>query len=427
MDKYCKLTRFYDEPKHKYNLITTVIFFSNTISYKVDKNKSSPYHIYFTGLNNNINDFYKYFDYNFYYRIYFDNSILKKIIDDDEANIYVDKFNQILEDLKKKPRIQLVHYDCPKFKIDKFHKGLFGTVMRFDPLFTKENTNLIFISDIEKFTIVDIKYLYEYLKLYNADSVWRNSMFGYEIDVDFRKTQSDWIFAGNFGTKIKLDPSILNQFFKDYENPKSKLYSYINNIIIYGRKDKGYGKEFGKIKYTDKYHRFVYGFDEALLNFYLKPKLNDTSVLLLTIPRLNSIFSIFYKTNNKLKNLTTEQNNNVNEFFNLIFEGKINFKLSARQNFFYISGLIIPLNFRTIQIVEKNLKKNIDTIIKNKKKYLIPEKVLLYIKVIKKMLNKIQFIKKYKYNIGFNQKEADNNKKIIEEYQIILDSESQDK
>lgn len=427
MDKYCKLTKFYKEPKHKYNLITTVIFFSNTISYKNDKNNSSPYHIYFSGLINNIEDFYRYFDYTFYYRIYFDNSILKKITDDDEANIYVDKFNQMLEDLKKKPRIQLVHYDCPKFKIDKFHKGLFGTVMRFDPLFTKENTNLIFISDIEKFTIVDIKYLYEYLKLYNTDSIWKNSVFGYEIDVDFRKTQSDWIFAGNFGTKLKFDPSILHLFFKDFENPKSKLYTYINNIINYGRKDTSHGKDFGKAKYSDKYHRFVYGFDEALLNFYLKPKVDNTSVLLLTIPRLNYIFSIFYRNNNKLRNLTPEQNNNVNQFFKLFFENHINENIPARQNFFKICHMIIPLNFKTIQLVEKTLKKNIDTILNNKEKYLIPEKVILYIKIIKKMYNKITFIKKYKYNEGFNQKDADKNKKIIEEYQKILDSESQDK
>ena len=67
-----KLTKFYEEPKQKYKLISVVLFRLET-SYK-DSNK------YYNGLNLLINNFQKYFP-NFYLRIYYDTSVINNFED----------------------------------------------------------------------------------------------------------------------------------------------------------------------------------------------------------------------------------------------------------------------------------------------------------------------------------------------------------
>ena len=141
-------------PKQKINVISTCIF----------------------KLNNGYKDFSNYIDgskrlkkfankIKWYLLIFIDNSIYndKEIFDKLKENTYDEKTIYI-------------KYDCPKFKRDEdFHKGLFGTLIRFFPIFDFPNNPFknVMITDIDYYNGYD-KIFYTYyilLKKYKLDSI----------------------------------------------------------------------------------------------------------------------------------------------------------------------------------------------------------------------------------------------------------------
>ena len=116
-------------------------------------------------------------------------------------------------------------YECPKFKKNnQYHKGMFGTILRFSPLFNEKNVKVVISSDTEKMAVFDIKVAYEYLTLNNADVAWRTGKRKYITQLDDRIVHDDWIFAGNFISKVKFNNTILDKFFKDLDEPRGNHY-----------------------------------------------------------------------------------------------------------------------------------------------------------------------------------------------------------
>ena len=118
MDKF-ELTRYYEEPKEKYNIISVSIF-QMSQGYKGIKK-------YTEGLDNLI-DKYDLFLPNFYLRIYYDETI-------DNVN-----WDYVLNKARKHKFCQLIKFSHPWFKSEKGHYGVFGTLARSIPIF-EENKN----------------------------------------------------------------------------------------------------------------------------------------------------------------------------------------------------------------------------------------------------------------------------------------------
>jgi uncharacterized protein YlaN (UPF0358 family) len=76
-------------------------------------------------------------------RIYYDSSITKKD----------DKWVPILDKAKSAPFVQLIHYDFPQFKKSHdsfYHEGVFGTIIRFFPIFNFSNiAEIVSVVDVD--------------------------------------------------------------------------------------------------------------------------------------------------------------------------------------------------------------------------------------------------------------------------------------
>lgn len=66
-----------------------------------------------------------------------------------DNTIYLDK--EIMKTLESLDKVTLILYECSEFLIDKFHVGLFGTIVRFFPLFKFPNNDskVAFITDAD--------------------------------------------------------------------------------------------------------------------------------------------------------------------------------------------------------------------------------------------------------------------------------------
>lgn len=389
MEKYCKMTKHYKEPKGRYN-VYTVVFFLTKNAYK---NKE----IYFDGLKYNIEKFYQIFDKSFYFRLYYDKSIIEKIHDNDELNDFTQIIKNFINNMKKNPRMQLVEYECPNFKINNYHRGMFGTLIRFTPLLSNEKIKTVIISDIEKFAIHNVKLCYEYMINNNADLAWRTN--GFLPVHDLRIIHDDWIYACNFISNIKFDKKVLDIFFEHIKYKNKNFIKYLKHNISFLNLDKF--NKFDNLVNTENV--YIYGIDEIFLNFYLKPNIQNYKVVLLPLARPLKLISHHYRNNDKYNNITSEQKSNFNEFFSLLFPSMVNKNLSVKKNFLNINNNIFKITLKNYINFENNLTKNYKKIIANKKKYNFTEKAdILINEIYKKALVKKIIKYKYKYKKWIN-------------------------
>ena len=259
-----KLYKYYDEPIGNYNIVSTVLF-------RLEDNYKSMSN-YYQKIMKLVDNFYDFFPRTFYLRIYFDNSIViksgNKLIDDEIDNVWI----KLLKKLKKYKFIQLCRFKHLEFYKKPFHKGIFGTIIRFLPIFDyKFNNNIInaIISDVDiNFTLLNyLKNGYKYALKHNLKLMFKTSfckyIFGHHyVTIDMINT---WvrILAGTIiVNNYKFDIDILNNFFKqiitkDYSSDMLKFIE-MDNFILYKNK-------------TPSEKIFKYGFDE----FFAMYMLND--------------------------------------------------------------------------------------------------------------------------------------------------------
>lgn len=131
-------TKYYKEPKEKYNIVSTVIFRI------IDNYK--PFDHYYTGLKHLVDNLPVLLP-KYYLRLYYDDTISVAKSTSPEVNKEITTlWIPYFEELKKKEHVQLCHYK------HKLNDGLFGTLVRFYPLFDyQDNANIdhVIISDVD--------------------------------------------------------------------------------------------------------------------------------------------------------------------------------------------------------------------------------------------------------------------------------------
>jgi len=275
----CKFTRYYTEPNHKYTCLSTSLFIVEKYIKRTKNNQIKNV------LDNKINLFFEntiqkckhlldgHYPKNYYMRIYYDDSI--------EFN---KKISKLFTLLKKHPKVQLIKFNCPKFKENKIsHINLFGTVMRFHVLFDQESPNIDlcilidadaiytknFIEEVEKFRhenyyVMTFNSIYQ-LPFYYMDS--SKSIDEYQL-ID--KTH----FPGGL-TICKKIPLFSKIYWNKYlEN----MFEQFDLLLQYNYLD---FKRFGIKNDTDyikqSYYSFNYGFDEIWLNYIIKKILKNNN------------------------------------------------------------------------------------------------------------------------------------------------------
>jgi hypothetical protein len=195
--------------------------------------------------------------YNFTIRLFIDNSI------------YKDK--ELMDMLDKLERVEIVIYSCEKYFESKsepdYHIGLFGTMVRFFPMFDFPNNdaNIVIISDMDDYEYFNLnvdlmkqvdpvqeKKIY----LLKSGNLSKNINFAH----DYSGHITPYCFASSFISYKRINPEVLIDFLDSFGDKN------IDEILkIYGYKLKGSEIQ-NKIKL---YKKFIYGVDENFLNHYL--------------------------------------------------------------------------------------------------------------------------------------------------------------
>ena len=164
-----------------------------------------------------------------------------------EVRVYTDDTAKdiVLEAAGDNPRVTVLHYDCPQFREGKGHVGMFGTLVRFLPMF--EDLDVVWSSDID----IPSRYLDKYLldKSKNAD-------FMISTYVCYEKKvwgTNNTILAGRFISRIQF--------------PRALLTRYLNMISAGKLSDKI--EEINVQNTRKKPSQFPYGMDELFLNTYV--------------------------------------------------------------------------------------------------------------------------------------------------------------
>jgi len=173
---------------------------------------------------------------------------------DFEVRIYTDDTGKeyALDIAKNFSRISVLHYDCPAFRDGKGHFGMFGTLVRFLPMF--EDLDIVWCSDID----IPRNYLDPLVLKHMAKTkalVHINTLICYERN--FRSVHRNAILAGMFITKVQFPRALLTRFL---------------NMLLDGRLDKhlyAMNQENLTNHVPKPVSRVPYGTDELFMNTYI--------------------------------------------------------------------------------------------------------------------------------------------------------------
>uniref|UniRef100_A0A6C0CUV9 Glycosyltransferase n=1 Tax=viral metagenome TaxID=1070528 RepID=A0A6C0CUV9_9ZZZZ len=147
------------------------------------------------------------------------------------------------------PRVTVLHYDCPQFREGRGHKGMFGTLVRFLPIF--EDLDVVWCSDID----IPDRWLDErQLHLMNKHKCdfFLAKFICYDDKVVWNRKNT--ILAGRFITKIQFPRALLTRFLNMFT--EGKLSEIVNRI----------NDENTNLTNNKPASEFPYGMDEVFLN-----------------------------------------------------------------------------------------------------------------------------------------------------------------
>lgn len=294
------------------------------------------FNIYVNGLQKTLKYFSKKTDY--VYLIFIDENIRND--------------NNIMKIIKECPNCVPVLFKCSKYMKDKYHYDLFGTLVRFFPMFDFDN------NPCKKVVCVDIDLNND--DLFRLDSIIQNDfkgVVGAGIIVDHIKNNIQnppYIFAGLLSYNIeKTDHKIIIDYIENIDKNKSKGY--------YGKRETDFG----------------FGVDEIFINDILLPKIGSIGVII-----DYQISYLMFHSKDRIMN--NKQSNNI---LSLILGKYDNDKFTINDKYNFIDKQ--TYHVRTKNKINKTISKRFSKVIK----YLYEHK-LKWIDT-----NFIKFIYKYLLNV----------------------------
>lgn len=359
-----KFTKYYKEPSKPYDIICVSVFRLN-----------SPYKdtsVYSDGMTELFNFIEECDDDNLYLRVYFDDSLSETKHDSDIINKEIETVWQpLIERGKKSPKIQMVKYDDPIYKIKNtvYHVDLYGTLMRFIPIFEKDNSRIVIISDID-FTLKKYtRMLYAYNKIKTSEAKFNvytaltyADIKRFDLDKSLPKSfvPQTWfrLLACGFISKVKLPKEVFNKFYNCIGKCKNliRITNYISKLLV---------------KKVEKYNsKFPFGIDEIFLNYYLFKYILDENYIF--------AYNFFYNFHEQIwaSHIYTEyleKNPNdkyIKQLYKLILEDDYDEEKSLLENFNKMDAVMYelhPFQKNNEELIKKT-KYYISNVNKNKRK-----------------------------------------------------------
>ena len=383
----CKFKPLFEiDYSKKINIVSTVFFKMKDSGYK-------PFSRYLMGVQYLANVIKKTLP-NFSLRLFIDDTIYS------DANI-MDRLNKI-------KGIQLVHYSCPNFIVNGFHRGTFGTLVRFFPMFDFKNNdaNYVIITDIDWHNDANVENKFRVIKTYDllkknkklnnlhlfidASVSHMGKQFNYLKKL---KTIAPMLVAGQILSTAKVNHSILEDYLLEVDKT-NKIYSnYSQNINYLFKKSKNM--------------KFVFGVDEYFLNNVLLQYLENNNLefgIRLTYTITNLIFYKMFK-NFDIKKL----DNNLSEQDKIILKKLFNYVLAGIDNYKFVNlrdAFMLMDKYTYVENFNKKL---------SEKQIIIFKRVVDFFKYIKK--NNIKIFNQHKLDFILNEMQK---RVSIDEYRFFF-------
>ena len=154
-----------------------------------------------------------------------------------EIRLFIDntiyKDEKIMNYLNNLETVTMILYECKNFKIDEYHVGLFGTLVRLFPLFDFENNDsrivMIMDADLKKDDEISKKQIYLYKKIIEND-LQNLIYFAYNASF-FNKNTDNFL---SYKNKITLFPYCLASSIIGCKKISKKLvYKFMSNLELY--------------------------------------------------------------------------------------------------------------------------------------------------------------------------------------------------
>lgn len=282
---------------------------------------------------------------------------LHKMILEDPLNytirIFIDETINSDKDLLNKlinlERVELVLYSSEKYKQksdSKYHIGLFGTLIRFFPLFDFPNNDgkiimIMDMDDIEHFTynqkiIKNLGDSINSIHIIKSGSITKNVL--YKLDMFSNEVVNPYVIAPKYIGFKSINHDVLYDFFNEIESNHKKIFSlYLD-----------------KLKYNKKMllnnQPFIYGVDEYFLNLNLTNYLIKNKIsfgVYFNWEIYGSLYNLL-----KIKDIEKKKYNLIDLMINYLLD-KINIKYNKKDSI-YLKYKIID----NILYSDKNKKKN---------------------------------------------------------------------
>ena len=257
------------------------------------------------------------------YRMYYDDSMgTEKIIDE----------------IKQKKYCELVKYNCEPYKSEGYHYGIFGTLMRFLPMFDsyKRDWNVYCCVDID--SPLPLANIFKFEK--SSDQFFFKTKPCYyirkHVNIEGMKT-TDRIIASSIFSKIQFDSNIFFNFLTEFIN-REKPYQVFKKMLL----ESNYITE---DEFENRYNKFekdngvVYGLDEFFINDYILRYVIDNNIKYMRIMNFDDYsraLSIIFINNNSMEGLSPDTSIFYTEFLKNILESRYNDEKSLRENFKYL-------------------------------------------------------------------------------------------
>jgi len=321
---------------------------------------------------------------NIHFFLYYDSSI-----ENEEKFILLKK-----KILTKYKFIKLLKYTCPDYIVDNKHKGLFGTFVRFFPLFEKQYKN-----HVRSITDIDFKYYSKekFIDLIRRKQLDSNENLNIIYPVGYEKRYNNIIafqnivaFANIMLKKGYFPIQILYSFLKRVNNKDKKIINDYKIMLSY----KGYPIKIkilkntvnNKILNTDM---FIYSIDEYFINKILLKywfSKNNSIGIFYFIPTgyklyFKNIITDDIKNNPKFIDFAKEllrdkykPNLDINKYIQQISNYFFNYNSAVSMNE-YIKKYYNVIHFYNISIKYKNIL-NIDKSVIDASKHIIDNKYI---------------------------------------------------
>ena len=260
---------------------------------------------------------------NFYLLIFLDNSILIE--------------NDILKQLREyvdDDKTIFIKYDCPKFKKDEnYHKGVFGTMIRFFPIFNFPNNPFkkVIVSDIDFGANRDkrIKTYYTFMKKMKVEAMCQTYSFledglkFHPINLLQKNDEENISLYNNIlcFSKKKLDYHIIVNYMNEIMDTNSELYKHMNSKTPNNVNDNVF--KYGTDEYFSNYILYYYFIKSNYKVLYVKEYY--------IINYIKQIYTMIKedKNNKELRDeylkmlqiiLHQPKNNNLNQLHNILYK-----------------------------------------------------------------------------------------------------------